>query len=211
MRYILSWCFFLITCFAPAAAQADNARMLLQRFQDASAHTRTLFVTFHQTKHLAILDDELLSEGLLCMHQTDTQKVLLWEYTSPSISGFAYEDGVFSLWTRERSDKHQARGNEVVALRAMSKQILLWLQADVSTLEQTYTLDVLPPTEQNAYEGLRLTPKKPSRYFSFLEVRFDTSMETLRELTLFEPQGDFTRLAFTRTERNGLLSEQCTP
>lgn len=200
----------LLLCSVQPAMAGDPGG-LLRRFQAASEHTTTLVTDFRQEKTLALLNDTLISSGRMCLHQEGDNRVLLWEYTSPSISGFLFDNGTFSVWTRDRASRHPASGNENKALRAMSEQILAWLRADIPALERQYRLEYLAPDDRHASEGLRLYPRNGTRVFSSLEVRFSPAMDSLSELVLTEAQGDFTRLLFTHTKRNAPLPDACTP
>lgn len=194
------------------AAEPADAAILLRTFRDNTAGTQTLTAQFRQQKTMALMAETLEAQGRMCVRQSPQGVALLWEYTSPSVSGFVYEEnGVLWLWMRERAAIRPASDGESGLLRAMSDQIISWLRIDPESLARQYHLELLPAESAALPQGVGLTPKRGNAFFSRLEVRFDPAVTRLHSLRLVEKEGDATLLVFSEEARNAPLPDFCRP
>ena len=193
---------------SPELPASDPLAVLLL-FRENNKTTHTLTASFHQEKQMALLTEPLESEGRFCIRQGNTGETLLWEYTSPAVSGFMYDNEGIRLWMRERAAIRAAHNQEAIALKAMSTHVLAWLHADPEGLKRYYRFEPLASTEKGL--GLRLLPRGQNPVFTSIEVHFSPSAEVLRSLRFVEPHGDTTRLEFDNVVRNQPLPAFCQP
>lgn len=204
---------------APSSAEVLD---LLLLFRNNTAELNSLTADFRQEKRLELLAETLVSGGRLCMRQTPEGEMLLWEYTTPNVSGFIYENGEngqtqnqtrnkMRVWMRDRQSMRPATSQETKALGAMSTHVLTWMHADPDRLTKLYELALLPADDRTPEQtnealpaGIRLVPRKANPFFSAIEVRFNPDMKSLYSLRLVEPHGDTTLLRFTNVTPNAL-------
>jgi outer membrane lipoprotein-sorting protein len=202
----------LTLCRPGVAAQAtqtdrhDPAVALLEEAARRSANIETLSAGFRQEKKLGILTQPLASQGYMCMtRDADAQGGrLLWAYTSPAPSGFLYENGQGVLWEDNPANKRQAGAREAKVLTAIVRHILAWIRIDSQEIQRAYRLE-RPEADMPI---LLLYPRQQS-FFTKLEAVFTPPLDSMRQLTFFEANGDTVRILFTDTQINQALPERC--
>ena len=199
---------------APALCAGNlSPEEMLRRFQGHAAGIRTLQVAFTQHKYLALLDDTLISRGLLCVRHSPEGATLLWEYAEPEISGFFMNNDGLQVWLRSRAARREASREERMALGGLSAQVLAWIRADADQLLRTYRVGSASPDARphGADPGLRFVPLREG-LFSAIEVRFSPDLTRLSSLRLVEAGGgDDTLLLFESEQRNEPLGAVCLP
>lgn len=197
-------------CAAALEANADRhdpaAVLMLEEAARHSANITTLSANFRQEKKLSILAQPLTSQGYMCVTRASAAhgERLLWAYTSPAPSGFVYANGQGALWETHPADKRATGPQEAGVITAIVKHILAWIQIDPKVLRQTYRLE--RPTKDMPV--LLLYPHRQS-FFAKLEVLFAPALDSVRQLTFFEANGDMVRILFTDTQINQPLPERC--
>ena len=214
MRCCLVLILMLAMCRPCAAALEENdaphdpaAVLLLEEAARHSANIATLSARFRQEKKLSILMQPLTSQGYLCVTRSISapDARLLWAYTSPAPSGFIYENGQGALWETNPAGARPAAPQEAQVITAIVRHILAWIQIDASVLQQTYRL---ARPEKNL-PILVLYPRQQS-FFASLEVEFTPLLDSVRQLTFFEANGDTVRIMFTDIQVNQSLPERCS-
>ena len=215
----MRWCLALAialamcrTCLAAPPgrqdAQADpRAVLLLEEAARHSADIVTLSAGFRQEKKLGILARPLASQGYLCVDRAPAGQGdrLLWVYTSPAPAGFIYENGQGALWEENPAGQRQAGPQEAAAIAAVVRHILAWIRIDAQEMQQAYRLE-RPESDPPA---LLLFPRRQS-FFVKLEAVFAPDLDSLRQLTFFEANGDTVRIMFSETRINRALPERCS-
>lgn len=211
----------------PTTESKDAGLELLLRVAASTADIHSLSASFTQEKKLSMLDDPLLSSGLMCLERdpaptTDVAdsggEKVFWAYTEPSVSGFAYENGQGWLWTDDRAKTRRAQGMEGTALKAVTEHILAWVRVRPEALRKVYSMERLPDvTEPSATPGsptgplpvLRLMPRQANSFFSELVVTFAPELDSVRSLRFVEKNGDVATLFFSNVRINAPLPPQC--
>jgi len=213
MRCYLALVIMLAMCLPGLAAHEAKAEqndpeamLLLEEAARRSANIATLSAQFQQEKTLSILPQPLTSQGYMCVTRASAthEERLLWAYTSPAPSGFVYENRQGALWETSPANKHSANSREAGVITAIVKHILAWIQIDAEMLRQTYRLE----RPEKDLPVLLLHPRQQS-FFTRLEAEFTPSLDSMRQLTFFEANGDTVRIIFTDTQINQPLPERC--
>ncbi|MCL1985621.1 MAG: outer membrane lipoprotein carrier protein LolA [Betaproteobacteria bacterium] len=210
------------SCLGVSGARAEEhdpqALLLLQEAARHSANIATLSADFQQEKKLGILAQPLTSQGYMCVTRVADpsggqaspapssahRERLLWAYTSPAPSGFVYENGQGALWEAQPSNKRTAGPQEARVITAIVRHILDWVRIDAEALQQAYRLE-RPDKELPV---LLLYPRRQS-FFTRLEAVFAPALDSVRQLTFFEPNGDTVSIMFTDTQINRPLPARC--
>jgi hypothetical protein len=213
LAIVLAMC---LPCLAALETQAERhdpeAVLLLEEAARCSANIATLSAGFRQEKKLSILAQPLVSQGYMCVTRNGQspsasfthKERLLWAYTSPAPSGFIYEDGQGALWETSPANTRPAGSREAGVITALVRHILASIQIDAKMLQQAYRLE---RPEKDA-PVLLLHPRQQS-FFAGLEVVFAPALDSVRQLTFFEANGDTVRIMFTDTHINQPLPERC--
>jgi hypothetical protein len=213
MRFPFCLALALALCFpyvAARATQADRqdpaAVLLLEEAARRSARIETLSAVFRQEKKLGILAQPLASQGYMCVTRASaTQRDrLLWAYTSPAPSGFLYENGQGALWESNPANTRPSGPQEAKVLTAIVRHILTWIQIDSQEIQQAYRLE----RPDKDMPTLLLYPRQQS-FFIRLEAVFAPLLDSVRQLTFFEANGDTVRIIFTDTQINQALPKRC--
>ena len=88
-------------------AQPDS---IIQEISAASSRIQSLQCTFIQTKHIAMLNDKLVSRGKIIYQQPDK---LLWQYTTPYSYTFIINRQQVIIRNGQRTDVIDANRNRV--------------------------------------------------------------------------------------------------
>ena len=197
-------------CFAAIEANADQpdpeAVLLLKEAARHSVDIATLSARFKQEKRLSILTQPLTSQGYMCVARPPAvqRERLLWAYTSPTSSGFVYENGQGALWETNPANKHPTGTQEASVITSIVKHILAWIQIDSEVLRQTYRIE----RPEKDMPVLLLYPRQQT-FFVKMEVVFAPSLDSVSQLTFFEDNGDTVRIMFTDEQINQPLPEYC--
>jgi len=176
----------------------NDSRPVLQELQRKMSEVRSLYLEFTQERHLKLFSEPLKSEGVMLL---DRPALIRWETTAPyqsillgnhkSVAQFESNNG---KWTKLKLGFPQL-------LRRVMEQIALIHQGKLDALTNDFTMSVETGTDGTE---LKLAPKEETMrsMMSWLEVRLRPDFSATREVLMYEPGGDFTRIIFTRERHN---------
>ena len=155
---------------------------------------------------MGILMQPLTSQGFICITRSSAAhgERLLWAYTNPAPTGFIYENGQGALWETTPADKRASSSQEAGAITAIVRHIMAWIQIDAEMLQQAYRLE----RPDKNMPVLLLYPRRQT-FFTKLEASFTPFLDSMRQLTFFDANGDTVRIMFTDTQINQPLPERC--
>lgn len=192
--------------FALAASAADEAALqtiadpkpILQDLQQKMSSLGTVYFELTQERHLKLFSEPLKSEGAMLIERPDN---IRWETTAPygsillgnrqSVAQFELAEG---KWTKLKLGFPQM-------LKRVMDQMALMNQGKLDALTSDYTISA---ATNGSVAVLTLVPKDESvrGILASLEVRMAPDFSGTREVLMHEPSGDFTRILFTREQRN---------
>jgi outer membrane lipoprotein-sorting protein len=195
--------FFALTVwFAVISVFADSANNLppvLQALQTKMAAVKTVYLEFTQERVMKLFSDPLKSAGVMLVEKPDK---IRWETTTPyqtillgdknSVAQFEFDDG---KWQKLKLGFPQMLQRVMQQMSAMNR-------GDMSAMLTDYTLAI--STNANTDIVLTFVPKDENvrGTLSSLEVHLPPDLSTTHAVVMNEPNGDFTRITFTKEKRD---------
>jgi outer membrane lipoprotein-sorting protein len=177
---------------SPALAQTNDVAAFLQRLGQTTAKAETLFVEFAQERHLSLFDEPLRTAGYLCFQKPNS---IRWEVTKPYQSilvatgvGAAQFEQTDGKWKRLDLSYLKSIPNFVSGMA-------LFLEGRYLDRRQDYDFVVNGSV-------LVLKPKQKT-FIEAFELEFGDDLAAgARQITMRQPDGDWTRIAFTNQVAN---------
>lgn len=189
-----------IFCLAAVNAFAQTSQaQIIEKVNKASAAMKTLECDFVQTKHLKILNENMVSKGKMYYSQPDK---LRWEYTSPYTYTFILNSNQVLLRNDSRSDVINVDQNKMfkeIARMMMNSIVGKCLSDDKSfqtTIKET-------PTEWVA----ELIPLKKDmkQMWDKLILHFDRARNYVVRVEMHEKNGDYTIIDLKNVKKDQSL------
>lgn len=178
------------------AAEA-NLDAHLERLASQTANITNIRSDFKQTKYISFMDETLISEGFFTYKAPDE---IVWEYTKPVASGLVYKNGKATLWSGSVDSGGDKSGNssEESIGKIIAEQLLTWTKLDIEKLKKSYNISLV----SEAPMTVKVTPKgDASATVQEVQLVFDADGVNVRQITLFEVEGDYTRIDFFNFQR----------
>jgi outer membrane lipoprotein-sorting protein len=182
---------------SPPLQPVANPAPILQDLQRKMSSLHSVYFAVSQERHLQLFTDPLKSEGAMLIDRPDQ---IRWETTSPyrsillgnhdSVAQFEFTDG---KWQRLKLGFPQM-------LKRVMEQMSLMNQGKLDALTADYQISVAT----GDVAVITLVPKDATvrSVLASLEVIMPPDFSATREVVMHEPNGDFTRLVFSREKRN---------
>ncbi len=175
----------LILAQLAVAAQPEPVTTILERVATAAKQVGALRVTFQQEKHLAILDEPLITTGSIEIDRVNG--LLRWQYDRGPVLILAA--GRVKRWGAD--GKAESAGDDP-ALQAMAGQMKALTSGDWKPLQELFTMEV-----GHGPDHLLLRPRGVgmTAYIEYVEIAFRTDGSP-NTLVLAAPGGDRTTYTF---------------
>ena len=202
MRQRLAIFFLLLTlmslpvCCAAEESAADLQAVLL-RLKTAAAGIESLSSDFVQEKHLAMLTEQLQSQGRFVYQKPDR---LRWELLTPVDSGFVLQGMSGERWNGLSREKTSFRIDQDPLMGMIARQLLAWAQLDTDWLRSRYRIE-LRSDQPVAFQLFPLDPGEAGLIESLL-VRFSVDLAYVETVEMNEQGGDKTLLRFEKVQLN---------
>ena len=174
---------------APLVTVAANAAepLTLERLRAAGAGLTTLRVPFTQEKHLAILDEPVVTQGVLEISRP--LQAVRWEFTGRSVLLFAHDHV-----RRFGAEGKEEAGGRDPGLQSMAGQMRALLSGDWTPMKELFDI----AADADGTPRLVLTPRTPdlARYLSRLEIRFRADLSAPESILLVANGDDRTEYRF---------------
>lgn len=171
----------LALAWAFVAEAAAGEAFSFARLTAATTSIPTVRVTFTQEKHLAILDEPVVTKGLIEISRP--LHAVRWEFTGKSV--LVYKDGQLRRWGAE--GKEESIGTKDQGVKSLAQQMEAMLDGKWDAMAEIFTVTPDP----SGAPLIIFTPKTPdlARYLTRLEVRFRDDL-TAPERMLMITAGD---------------------
>ncbi|MBA3709373.1 MAG: outer membrane lipoprotein carrier protein LolA [Planctomycetes bacterium] len=188
MRILTPACLLIVVAAAAVAADAN----LLDRVQAASKDIATVRVPFVQEKKLAILEEPVITKGVIEISRPLSS--VRWEFTGRSV--LIFSKGKVRRWGAE--GKEESAGSNDPGLKSFHDQMEAFLSGDWNGLKSVF--DVVPDPDGGPL--LKLTPKNKDigKYISRIDLRFRDDLTAPARMTLTATAGDETTYTFSDPE-----------
>lgn len=188
--------FTLFCAILPTFVIAQSNSEIIQQIDRACSEMRSLECDFTQTKHIKLLNDEMVSYGKMYFSQPN---MLRWEYTSPYTYTFILNSNQVLLKNAQREDILDINKNKMFKeiARLMMSSVVGNCLTDDSTFDTTIATT---PTEWIA----TLVPIKRDlkQMWSHMVIHFDRTMNRVVKVEMYEPSGDFTIIELHNIRHN---------
>ena len=200
-KYIVAIIMLAFAVFAtdntPLQPVADP-QPILQDLQRKMSSLGSVYFELTQERHMKLFSEPLMSEGFMLIERPDQ---IRWETTAPyqsillgdkkSVAQFEFTDG---KWKKLKLGFPQM-------LQRVMDQMSLMNQGKLDALTSDYTISV---ATNDSVAVLTLVPKDENAraVLSSLEVKMAPDFSATREVVMHEPDGDFTRILFSREKRD---------
>lgn len=176
-----------------AAAQGDDA---LSRFGDRVAAVGTMSCKFKQTKTIALLSDELVSQGRMYY---DKSGKLCWEYLTPYEYRFVLNNGKVYMGNDKRNNVADVADNKIFG--TIARVMMNTVTGRIGELDKDF--EVRTGGESPA-RVVTLVPKRREmkQLLKQVELTLDEKAGTVTHIRLSEKNGDVTDIALTDIKLN---------
>ncbi len=199
MRKIL---FSILFCFVALTVSAQNQQAIIEKINKICAEMKTMECEFVQTKHLNILNDNMVSQGKMYYQQPNA---LRWEYTTPYTYTFILNDNKILLKNDRRKDVIDVNQNKMfkeiarIMMNSIVGKCLTDDKAFKTTIEETSTewVATLIPLK-----------KDMKQMWTKLQLHFDRSKNAVVKVQMFEKSGDFTVIDLKNNKTNKSIDQR---
>lgn len=165
---------------------------LVGKINAAASKLKSIRCTFVQTKHLSLLDDKMVSEGIMYYSRPDK---LRWEYTSPYEYVFILNGTKVCVGNAKGTDLLDTGSNKVFKeiARIIMNTVTGKALSDAASFDATVADD--------GSDGWRVTliPRKREmrQMFRSIEMCFNKSSLLVNEINIIEKNNDRTNIVFS--------------
>ncbi len=190
---------FVMTSTAVSGQQMSEEQ-IRQRIGENVKTMRSVQADFVQTKHLRILDDEMVSKGEMSYEQADK---LRWEYKTPYTYTFILNKDKVYLKNERKSDVIDVNQNKVF------KEIARIMMDSVvgNSLNDGKTFKTQIGEEGSEWVATLQPQKKDMKQlFQKIVLHFDKSQVCVSRVELYEKNGDKTTIELKNIKINEAVS-----
>jgi outer membrane lipoprotein carrier protein len=180
----------------------DQMSSYISKIEKASASLTTLQSSFIQKKSIAILQESIISKGIL-LYKKDNK--LCWEYTSPYYYLFVLNGERVYIKNDKSTSQFDTKSN------ALFKEISLLLVNSISGtgLIDPKKFDALFYESATAIE-VRLIPKDKTlkSFLSTVILYFEKKSYLVSSIEMIEPSGDTNIIVFSEVKLNQPINDE---
>ncbi|MDE7386342.1 MAG: outer membrane lipoprotein carrier protein LolA [Muribaculaceae bacterium] len=183
-----------------AAVPADVAAAI-ERVNGVAGGIRTMTCRFSQTKHLAMLRDEMQSSGTMAFVSPSR---LRWEYTEPYSYRFIFNGDRVYVGNDAGSNVIDTRTNRMFG--EIARLIINTVTGHIIDSADDFTFELTPGDKTSTFT---LTPRKRElrQLISSIDLTFDNSGYNIQSVTLREKNGDHTDILLHDIQLNKPVNE----
>lgn len=180
---------------------SDSERKIFKQNVLKAAHnTHSIQSDFSQTKHLSVLDNAILSEGVLVFKAPNLVK---WEYTKPYKNIAVFKNDKLLVNNEGKKEDIDLSSNRL--FRSLNSLIVSSIKGDMfdeSQFEMSffkfpkgYLVKFIPKD------------KRMKKLVAAFELKFDSDSSQVMEVKLIEPNEDYTLIVFKNKQLNGNIAD----
>ncbi len=198
-KLILSLMLLLGGCFGVLAQKQTDAQVI-QQINAVASKMKTMQCDFVQTKHMKMLNDNMVSRGKMYYQQSDK---LRWEYTSPYTYTFVLNGSKVMLNKGKRSDVinvNQSKFFKEIA-RIMMNSVVGKCLTDTKDFKTT-----IATTGTEWVATLVPQRKEMKQMFQKIVLHFNKSRMMVSSVELVEKKGDTTVIQLNNVKTNSPIN-----
>lgn len=184
------------------AAMPDDVAAAIVRVNDVAKGIRTMTCSFSQTKHLAMLRDEMKSTGTMAFVSPSR---LRWEYTSPYSYRFIFNGDRVYVGNDAGSNVIDTRSNRMFG--EIARLIINTVTGHIIDSADDFTFAL---TTGDRASTFTLTPRKRElrQLIGSIDLTFDNTTSNIQSVTLREKNGDYTDIRLHDIQLNKPVDEK---
>ncbi len=177
----------------PAAATAPlTADEFLAKVAAGAKDIATVRLPFTQEKHLAIMEEPIISAGVIEISKP--QSAVRWEFTGKSVLIFA--NGKIRRWGAE--GKEEASGAKDPNLKSFQDQMQAFVSGDWSGLKKAFDLE--PDATGKPTMIMKPKSKDLAKYIDHIQLTFRDDFTAPARMSLVANGGDETTYVFSEPQ-----------
>lgn len=162
--------------------------------------TNSIKSDFTQTKHLSILDNDIISEGVLVFKAPNSVK---WAYTKPYKNTAIFKNNQLLINNEGKKEEMDLSSNRL--FRSLNTLIVNSIKGDMFD-ETQFEISYL--NHPNGYlVSFIPKDKRLKKFISAFELKFDGKSYQVTEVKLLEPNEDYTLIVFKNKQINPSVSD----
>lgn len=200
---MLSYCkmkriLLILMCLTPVLAMAQNEgeQKIIQKISKAAQSMTSMQCDFVQTKHMKLLNDNMVSYGKMYYQQNSK---LRWEYTSPYTYTFILNDSKVLLKKGNRNDVIDVNQNKM--FKEIARMMMNSVVGKCLTDKKDFKISVAETPEQ--YVATLLPQKKDMKQmFSKVILYVNKRQLSIAKVEMQEKKGDNTVIELKNIQLN---------
>lgn len=161
----------------------------------------TMQCTFVQTKHMSMLNDRLVSHGIMYYRQPDK---LRWEYTRPYDYLFIFNGAKVYMGNRSRKSVVDTASNRL--FREIAGIMMSTVTGKALADPERFSLDV-EEVQQSWHVTLVPKKKELKRIFQKVVLVFNRADAAILGVNIYEKNGDLTEILMSDVTKNAKIDE----
>ena len=189
MKKILYLLIVIVCCpFCGIKAQNADDAQIKRKLNQAAASLKTMQCDFVQTKHLKMLNDDMVSKGKMYYQQPDR---LRWEYTTPYSYIFVLNKDKVVLKNGKRKDVIDVNQNKV--FREIARIVMSSVVGSCLSDEKNFKTTIVA-TNTEWVATMIPARKEMKQMFQEIVLHFSKQKSYVTKVELFEKNGDKTTI-----------------
>ncbi|WP_114491203.1 outer membrane lipoprotein carrier protein LolA [Candidatus Ulvibacter alkanivorans] len=166
-----------------------------EKVRESAQNTTTIVSDFKQTKHVSVLDNDIVSKGKLKFKDPNKVK---WSYTEPFDNTAIFKNNALYVIEEGKTNTIDLGANKI--FKSLNSLIVQSIKGDMFDESQ---FDITYFKTSNGYL-VRFAPieRRLRRYIAAFELQFTKDDATVVSVRLIEPNSDFTHIEFVDRKQN---------
>lgn len=179
---------------------ASEQKEFKAKVQKTAQNTKSIVSDFTQTKHLSVLDNDIVSEGKLVFKAPNLVK---WKYIKPYHNIAIFKEDQLFVINGGKKDKIDLSSNKM--FRSLNTLIVNSIKGDMFD-ESQFDLEYFKFDEGYL---VKFVPKdkRMKKFIASFELTFSNASAEVEEVKLIEPNDDYTLITFQNRKVNTKVSE----
>lgn len=196
--------FLLLLALSPVCAGQSrdaSSELLLNNIQEAIGTIRTLEADFVQTRHLAVFEDELKSEGKIYFIAPDH---LRWQIKRPYQSALIFNQGKVAKFEIKKGQLRKMKLAGSLLFAEIMGQMINILRGDFAAIEKEYKIET--KRKKSIEVTLKPRSKKLAKMLKSITLFMHPEKFRVKKLIIQEEGEDKLEIAFEREKENKELA-----